>query len=157
MAFVLSTVSRAQDSAPTPQIIEDAVHQMSDVAGVIFAGEVTAIRQRAGESGASGIVEVDFRVDDAVRGCAAGSTYTLREWTGLWAAGDQRYRIGQRLLMLLHSPGTAGVSSPVWGTSGAIPIRGTTSSPQVASSSTATTPLIADLRWVRSEEHTSEL
>ena len=121
---------------------------MSDVAGVIFVGEVTAIRQLAGENGASGVVEIDFRVDDAVRGCRAGSTYTLREWGGLWSAGDQRYRTGQRLLMLLHSPGAAGVSSPVWGANGAIPVRGTSSSPQMASASSAATPLIADLRWV---------
>ena len=121
---------------------------MSDVAGVIFVGEVTAIRQRTGENGASGVVEIDFRVDDAVRGCTSGSTYTVREWAGLWSAGDQRYRAGQRLLMLLHSPGAAGVSSPVWGTNGAIPVRGTSSSPEMASASSAATPLIADLRWV---------
>ena len=47
-------------------------------------------------AGASGVVEVEFRVDQAVRGCAAGGTYVLREWAGLWAANDARYRVGQR-------------------------------------------------------------
>jgi hypothetical protein len=118
LALTVPSTTSAQNttSAPQtiPQTIEDALRQMSDVAGVIFVGEVTAIRQLAGENGASGVVEIDFRVDDAVRGCRASSTYTLREWGGLWSAGDKRYRTGQRLLMLLHSPGAAGVSSPVW-------------------------------------------
>jgi len=121
---------------------------MSDVAGVIFTGEVTAIRHVAGKAGASGLVETDFRVDEAVRGCTAGMTYTLREWAGLWT--DQpRYRVGQRLLMLLHpTPQGGGVTSPVGGMAGAIPIRGTSSAPGVASASTATSPETADLRWV---------
>jgi hypothetical protein len=148
LTLVLPPALSAQDTAPTPQTIEDALHQMSDAAGVIFVGEVTAIRQRAGENGASGAVEVDFRVDEAIRGCTAGSTYTMREWAGLWTAGDSRYRIGQRLLMLLHAPGAGGMSSPVGGTNGAIPVRGTATPPQAASASVASTPLIADLRWV---------
>jgi hypothetical protein len=147
MLALPSTLS-SQETTPTPQTVEDALHQMSDAAGVIFVGEVTAIRQRAGENGASGVVEVDFRVDEAIRGCVAGSTYTMREWAGLWAAGDQRYHAGQRLLMLLHAPGTGGMSSPVGGADGAIPVRGTATTPQAASASVASTPLIADLRWV---------
>jgi hypothetical protein len=138
----------AQDTAPTPETVEEALRQMSDAAGVIFVGEVSAVRQREGEYGASGIVEVDFRVDQAIRGCAAGSLYTLREWAGLWAAGEQRYLPGQRLLMLLHAPGAAGFSSPVGGMAGAIPLRGTATSPLAGSASTAATGEIADLRWV---------
>jgi hypothetical protein len=121
---------------------------MADQAGVIFAGQVTAIRSRPGENGASGAVEVDFRVDEAIRGCQAGSTYTLREWAGLWSGGDPRYRVGQRLLMMLHAPGAAGISSPVGGMAGVIPLRGTATSPAVGSSSTISTAEIADLRWV---------
>lgn len=146
--LALPSALSAQDTAPTPQTIEEALRQMSDAAGVIFTGEVTAIRQRAGENGASGVVEVDFRVDEAIRGCPAGGTYTLREWAGLWAAGQGRYRVGQRLLMLLHAPGAGGMSSPVGGADGAIPLRGTAAAPQVASASTASSPSIADLRWV---------
>jgi hypothetical protein len=143
-----ATLAPAQETTPTPSTVEEALHQMSDVAGVIFTGEVTAIRQLAGQSGASGLVEVDFRVDQAVRGCTAGTIYTLREWAGLWS-GQPRYRVGQRLLMLLHpAPPGGGVSSPVGGMAGAIPIRGTSSAPGVVSSSTATSPEIADLRWV---------
>jgi hypothetical protein len=121
---------------------------MSDSAGVIFVGEVTAIRSVTGADGSSGIVEVDFRIDQAVRNCTPNSTYTLREWAGLWSAGDQRYRIGQRLLMLLHAPGPSGITSPVGGMTGAIPVRASTPSPDTASATTASTGLIADLRWI---------
>jgi hypothetical protein len=137
-----------QDTAPTPETVEEVLHQMADQAGVIFAGQVTAIRSRPGENGASGTVEVDFRVDEAIRGCQAGSTYTLREWAGLWSGGDPRYRAGQHLLMMLHAPGAAGISSPVGGMAGVIPLRGTATSPTVGSSSTISTAEIADLRWV---------
>ena len=141
-------VARAQDAGAPPANVEDALRQMSDTAGVVFTGEVTAVRARAGENGASGVVDIDFRVEDAVRGCTAGGTYTLREWAGLWSGGVERYRVGQRRLMLLHAPGAAGVSSPVGGMDGAIPIRGTAQAPGVASAATVTTAEIADLRWV---------
>lgn len=151
----------AQQPPPVPRTVEEALHQMSDLAGVIFVGEVTAVRHRQGEQGASGVVEIDFRIDQAVRGCASNSTFTLREWAGLWAGGDERYRPGQRLLMLLHSPSPSGITSPVGGMDGVIPIRAANTSTQdsaapLASASTTTaadpltgiTPLVADLRWI---------
>ena len=114
-----------QDAAAMPPAtVVDALHEMSDAAGVIFAGQVTAVRRVAGVGRASGVVEVDFRVENSVRGCVSGGTYTLREWAGLWAGGNARYRVGQRLLMMLRAPGASGMSSPVGGMDGAIPIRG---------------------------------
>lgn len=161
IALALTTLAHAQETTPTPQTLEEALHQLSDQAGVVFVGEVVAIRHRSGENGASGIVEIDFHIDQAIRGCTTGSIYTLREWAGLWSGGDQRYRIGQHLLMLLHTPGPAGITSPVGGMAGgAIPIRGaaTTLTQQPANTeaiaattnkaATTTTPSIADLRWV---------
>jgi len=146
LAFAVSLP--AQETAPMPQTIEDALHQMSDLAGIIFVGEVTAVRHRTGEQEASGTVEIDFHVDQAVRGCTSGSTYTLREWAGLWQSSDERYRPGQTLLMMLHTPNAAGISSPVGGMNGAIPVRAGNPSPLVLSAATTTSPLIVDLRWV---------
>jgi hypothetical protein len=103
-----------------PSTLEDALRDLSNSAGVIFLGEVTAIRHIP----AGSIVEIDFRIEQAVRGCTTGSTYTLREWAGLWSGGDERYHIGDRRLMLLHAPSAAGLSSPVGGMDGAIPVRG---------------------------------
>lgn len=144
-----ASLAHAQTSPNDPaQTIEDALHQMSDQAGVVFVGEVTAIRQINGANGASGVIEVEFRVDQAVRGCASGGAYVLREWAGLWTGGDQRYRPGQRLLMFLHTPGSNGITSPVGGMAGAIPIRGGDIAPRATDASTTHQPTIADLRWV---------
>ena len=63
----------------------------------------------------------------------------LREWGGLWEGTDERYRVGQRLLMLLHAPGASGLSSPVSGMDGAIPL--------LAGASATAEPMV-DLRWV---------
>jgi hypothetical protein len=146
-ALLIAPYTFAQNTAPTDTTVEDALHRMSDQAGVVFLGEVIAIRHIAGEDGASGVVEVEFRVDQAVHGCSEGS-YVLREWAGLWSGGDQRYRVGQRLLMLLHSPGAGGVTSPVGGMAGAIPIRGSASALQATVTASTTPPPVADLRWV---------
>jgi hypothetical protein len=106
------------------QTAQDALHDMAQMAGVIFAGQVIAVRRHDGVGGATGVVEIDFAVEDAVRGVGGGE-YTVREWAGMWAADDVPFRVGQRYLMLLHSPGPSGLSSPVCGMDGAIPIRGT--------------------------------
>lgn len=131
------------------QTVTDVLHEMSNRADVIFMGQVLAVRLPGGAGPASGIVEVDFRVDQAIRGCRAGEPYVLREWGGLWAGNSQRYRVGQRLLMLLRAPSAAGLSSPVGGLDGAIPIRQSTSVAAVADRATTVPSLpFVDLRWL---------
>jgi hypothetical protein len=127
-----------------PQTVVDILHQFSDKAEVIFAGQVLAIRRPN-----DGVIEVEFRVDQAIRGCTAGTPYVLREWAGLWAGDNQRYRVGQRLLMLLHAPSAAGMSSPIGGLDGAIPIR-QGGAPMAPGSDVATPsqPPYVDLRWL---------
>ena len=121
-----------------PETVIDVLQEFSDQAAVIFAGQVLTIQRPN-----SGVVEVQFRVDEAIRGCSNGMPYVLREWAGLWTGGNQRYRVGQRLLMMLHAPGAAGMSSPVGGMEGAIPIRqGTAEGESVAQ------PPYVDLRWL---------
>jgi hypothetical protein len=141
------TVATDADAAAPPQDIETALHQMADRAGVIFVGRVVKVQRREGGSAASGVVEVTFEVDQAVRGCSVGS-YVLREWAGLWEGDDQRYRAGQRLLMLLHAPSAAGMSSPVDGLDGAIPIVRGGSARLTGGSSARVAPPAVDLRWV---------
>jgi hypothetical protein len=154
-AVVLLAVSAAYGQAATsvvvgstPQDIETALHQMADRAGVIFVGQVMAVRRVDGGGVASGVVEIDFQVDQAIRGCTAGVPYALREWAGLWEGDARRYRVGQRLLMLLHAPGASGMSSPVDGMDGAIPIVRGGSGALAAGSSARMTPPAVDLRWV---------
>jgi len=139
-----------------PSSPDELILQMSQSAGVIFAGEVIAVRPPAGYAGspanaAEGVVEIDFRVDRAVRGVAAGSIYTLHEWAGLWAGGTERYRTGQRLLMLLHAADGLGLASPVHGPEGVIPLRGAGKGPGPDDSSSVPAEWMVDLRWLQAQ------
>jgi len=140
-----------------PQTTEAALHAMSQLAAVIFTGQVVAVRQRQGINGATGVFEIDFAVEDAVQGVSS-SLYTLREWAGLWPSGNQPFRVGQCFLMLLHAPGPAGLSSPIGGTDGAVPLRGNrqpldpqaAAEPDHAAFANPAPPdgFIVDLRWI---------
>jgi hypothetical protein len=147
-ALLMGPVARSQTvgvaPATQPQTVLDVLHQLSDKADVIFAGQVVGVRRPDDASW----VEVKFRVDEAIVGCSVGTPYVLREWAGLWAGDAQRYRVGQRLLMLLHAPSAAGMSSPVGGLDGAIPIRqGGTATP-LGDGATAPELPFVDLRWL---------
>jgi hypothetical protein len=131
------------------QTVTDVLHQMSGRADVIFMGQVLTVHLPDGASPASGTVEIQFRVDQAIRGCKTGQPYVLREWGGLWAGGSGRYRVGQRLLMLLHAPGVGGMSSPVGGLDGAIPIRQSAmGAPQTENAAPPVSLPFVDLRWL---------
>ena len=135
-------------SAAIPETVEDVLHQMSDKADIIFAGQVTAIHLSDAGTAASGFVEINFRVDQGIRGCASRGSYTLREWAGLWADNPNRYEVGRRLLMMLRGPGASGMSSPVGGMDGAIPIRGGGAASLLSTASTVSQAPVADLRWL---------
>jgi hypothetical protein len=82
-------------------------------AGVIFVGQVQRIVAK------EGVVEITFLVEKPLLGVASG-TYVEREWAGRWSGGQQRYRLGQRAMFFLHTPNTAGLSSPVGGMAGIV-------------------------------------
>ncbi len=136
----------SQEQAPTT--VQAALHQMFNSAAVSFIGTVEDVRRVEADGPGAGVVEIRFSIDQPLRGCS-GDTYVLREWGGFWAANDSRYRVGQSLLLLLHAPGAAGLSSPVGGMEGAIPLRasgaGVHSSDQSSGSRAAQ---VADLRWI---------
>ena len=100
-----------------------------------------------------------FRVDQAVRGCDAGGIYTVREWAGLWTGQAERYRVGQRLLMLLTAKGAGGMSAPVNGMDGAIPVvanvaprlmrNGVVPADTATDEAAGSASGLVDLRWVR--------
>jgi hypothetical protein len=91
------------------------MRNLASRAGDVFVGQVTSIERKGS------IVEVHFAVQQTVLG-TAGSTYTLREWAGLWPQGEQRYVPGQRVMVFLHSASAAGLSSPVDGMEGIVPL-----------------------------------
>jgi hypothetical protein len=129
--------------ATQPETVIDVLHQLSDKAEVVFAGQVVAIRRPN-----DGVVEIEFRVDEAIRGSSVGTPYVLREWSGLWVGGTPRYHVGEQLLMLLHAPSAAGMSSPVDGLDGAIPIRQGGTMATAEDTGSPRQPPFVDLRWL---------
>src|SRR6185437_232384 len=113
-ALLLGSARAQTPSSSMPQSVEDVLHQMSDKADIVFVGQVAAIRPHEDDGTGAGSVEIDFNIDQAIRGCVGGA-YVLREWAGLWSGNAHRYHVGQRLLMMLHEPGVGGLSSPVGG------------------------------------------
>ena len=151
------------DGAPlysTPgSTVDDVLKEMASRAAVIFTGTITTVKKGTDEdlrgAAAASAVEVDFAVDHAIRGASAGSVYTMREWAGLWR-DSPRFAVGQRVLMLLHAAGPGGLSSPVDGLDGAIPIKVTTPVTSLTAQASGTNGEAVsddsvDLRWLQAK------
>gem|GEM_PF-1621336 len=144
----------AVSEASVPATADAVIEQMSEAAGVIFAGQVIAVRRPTGfvgsaQDAAEGVVEIDFQVVRAVRGPRQGSVYTMREWSGLWVGSAERFHVGKQLLVFLRIPDASGLSSPVHGSDGAIPLRGGGISPGPDDTTVAAAEWLVDLRWVQ--------
>lgn len=149
MAFLLFLSTGVFAAAQTaPQSLEAVLHRMSDNAAIIFVGQVIAIRPHVEQGSSSGYVEVEFQINRPIRGCNSG-TYILREWSGLWQGNANRYRVGQHLLMFLHTPSPSEMTSPVDDMNGAVPLRA--GGAESSSSQADAQNEIADLRWLGAE------
>jgi len=129
------------------------LQSMASRATVIFTGHVVEVDRRD----SAGYVDVTFLIDRAVKGCSVAEKYVLREWAGRWSGEPNRYRVGERLLMLLPARGSSGLSEPVDGMAGAIPLVATRTPPIVHGAGNAPPETAvedgqepaADLRWVQ--------
>ncbi len=106
--------ARAQGTVPQASISAE-LQTLAAAARTIFVGQIVSIQHRGS------VVEVGFRVEQPVAG-VVGATFTLREWAGMWAPGSQRYAVGQRVLAFMHGASGAGLSSPVHGAEGLVPV-----------------------------------
>ena len=87
----------------------------ADAAGMIFSGTVTRIERRPGRAGQTvATLDITFRVQNSIRGAAAGRDLTISQWAGLWSMG-QRYRIGERVMLFLYPTSKLGLTSWVGG------------------------------------------
>jgi hypothetical protein len=91
--------------------------------GYIFAGTVKSVERIAPKGNGVAIVQINFHVDQAMRGVRTGQTLVVREWAGLWESGE-RYRPGERVLLFLYPPSKLGLTSPVRGPTGRFRIGG---------------------------------
>lgn len=93
-------------------------HQIVRDSAQIFAGTVLSVEHSSLPSGnARGFTRVRFRVQNAIRGVRAGQVLEVREWSGLWNAGE-RYRVGENVLLFLYPASKLGLTSPVGGAAG---------------------------------------
>jgi hypothetical protein len=85
-------------------------------AGAIFAGTVTAIkRSPVSAKDAVATVAITFHVNRGLRGAVSGQDFTIHQWMGLWNSGQQRYRVGERVLLFLYPASKLGLTSWVSG------------------------------------------
>jgi len=93
------------------------LQQLTSSAGYIFVGQVKSVRYLRANSGHVATMQIRFQVEQGLRGARSGSVLTIRQWAGLWDAGE-RYRTGERLLLFLYRPSKLGLTSPVGGVRG---------------------------------------
>lgn len=110
---------------PVPDPIHQPItaQQIINHSALIFSGTVLNIKhQNAGRNTTPGVTQITFRVQDAIRGVRRGELIHVREWAGLWNAGE-RYRAGETLFMFLYPPSELGLTSPVGGAAGKFDIQ----------------------------------
>lgn len=116
LAFNNSLWTQTRDREPIAA--PGNLHQLARTAGTIFAGTIVSIHPcRAASTGTIASVEITVQVEQGIRGARTGQTLTFREWAGLWSA-DERYRVGERMVLFLYAPSALGLTSPVGGTAG---------------------------------------
>jgi len=142
------------------------LQQMAALSGQIFLGHVVGIKFLGNTQNnnisdwpdGSRIVEITFQAEDCVTGCVTNQLVVLHEWASLWRGQPHRYTIGQQAVWMFYPPNAAGISSPVNGILGVLPVRALAlSTTSVASPNPASAPetdqqnlqLNVDLRWLQ--------
>jgi hypothetical protein len=111
---------RAQERPPGPLPNRFLLLQMVRHSAYIFAGSVTSVMPaKATRSNEVATTRITFHVERGIRGVRAGQSLSIREWSGLWQAGE-RYRVGEKLLLFLYPASKLGLTSPVGGALGRI-------------------------------------
>jgi hypothetical protein len=131
-------VAQQSDQVVAERVLGPQWEQLSQRAGMIFAGTVLAPAAQVGSNrglaaerfvagttaGTPPVVKLSFRVDEAIAGVERGQVLTIREWAGA-SPGQRLMSKGQRFLMFLYPPSRLGLTSLVGGSMGQIAL-GTT-------------------------------
>ena len=121
--FTSTSALEAQILPLASALPSDAFQRTVQHAGLIFDGTVTAIQCEFGKGEVPLSYRISFQVKQGVRGVRSASTYTIREWAGLWAPRQPpRYRVGERSLLFLYPPSRTGLTSTVGGRSGKLAV-----------------------------------
>ena len=114
----------AQLRTAVPSRVPPDLREVARRAETIFSGRVVSIQPlQVASSDQVASVQITLQVEQGIRGAHVGEKLTFREWAGLWSAGA-RYRVGQRLMLFLYAPSALGLTSPVGGPAGRLPVDG---------------------------------
>jgi len=106
--------SRLISPAPRPL----AFRQVIRSSAMIFAGTVLRVEHLRADPGSPvEITQISFRVETSIRGTRPRQLIQIREWGGLWTAGE-RYAPGEHVLLFLYPKSKLGLTSPVGGPAG---------------------------------------
>ncbi len=109
----LTPAAAAQNRPIVGRIGVPIFQKLTRNSGYIFSGTVTSIsRSEPGPQNNVRTIKITFQVEHAFRGVRTGQTLVIREWAGLWESGEH-YRVGERLMLFLFTPGKLGLTSPV--------------------------------------------
>jgi hypothetical protein len=123
LATVLSALCIAAEAAELPRPIAHPIPappvlQIINTSGYIFQGTVTQLRWlKPANSEDVATMQITFRVSQGIRGVQAGQMLSVKEWAGLWDS-NERYRVGQNVVLFLYRPSKLGLTSPVSGALG---------------------------------------
>jgi hypothetical protein len=133
LTLVFPTALHAQRSAGVPpattgparvakwSLSAPSLAQLARKAGYVFDGTVLSVVRVGKAPNAVPAMQITFRVERGIRGTQTGQILTVREWAGLWEAGE-RYRPGERVVLFLYPPSKLGLTSPVAGSFGRFPV-----------------------------------
>ena len=97
---------------------------LSRAAGMVFSGTVLRVEAvPAATDRAIPAIQIKFRVDRAIVGVRQGQILTIHEWIGAWSS-HRPMQVGKHMLLFLYRPSRLGLTSPVGGRLGQIPIDG---------------------------------
>ncbi len=120
--LLLSVFIRTAQAAASVGRIPD-VRQIARSSALIFSGKVLSVDRQPGNSVSPATTLVQLQVLKAIRGVRRAQVIQIREWGGLWDAGE-RYHKGEQVLLFLYPPGKAGLTSPVGGRGGRFEMDG---------------------------------
>jgi hypothetical protein len=109
--------SPADPSSSDNVTSKQTLRRMIRDSGKIFAGTVIKVERTDPAPTSTIVTLITFRVEEAIRGVRRGQIVQIREWAGLWQAGEQ-YRVGEHVFLFLYPPSKLGLTSPVGGPSG---------------------------------------
>lgn len=113
-AFTVSSEFAHQPLLPRPVTLRETLRDSA----LIFSGTVLKVEHVPTDPNrALPITRIRLRVENAIRGARPGQVIEIREWAGLWNAGE-RYRVGEHVLLFLYPASKLGLTSPVGGTAG---------------------------------------